>query len=241
MQEPMPPTPGMFLGNQMPQQPTFVPPPKRRRSWGAILVAILIVGGTLAGIGAAVYGVLKAKDAADTAINHSNEVSDPHLSSNDREALGLAGNEQFLFEGGAPAAITAALDNGIPGQPTSFTMLSLYSDYAIATAQNPTLPDHLDQYIWRTGSLGSSTPQPSDAEAPTMAFTVDAVDWVAISNLVADAVRISKVEQGEVSYLIVQRDTFTAELPMVVRIYVNGPRGSAYIQAAADGTVINVF
>lgn len=74
-----------------------------------------------------------------------------------------------------------------------------------------------------------------------MAFTVDAVDWVAISNLVADAVRISKVEQGEVSYLIVQRDTFTAELPMVVRIYVNGPRGSAYIQAAADGTVINVF
>ena len=38
-----------------------------------------------------------------------------------------------------------------------------------------------------------------------------------------------------------QRDTFTADLPVVVRIYVTGPRGSAYIQGAADGTVVNVF
>jgi hypothetical protein len=154
--------------------------------------------------------------------------------------LGITGNEQYLFEGAAPAALMTVVDNGIAGQPTAFTEIGLYSDYAIATAQNPTLPDHLDQYMWRTGTLGSGSPQSNDAEAPSKVFTVADVQWSAIGGLVANAATLSKVEEGVVSYVLISRDSFTAGGPVAIRVYVNGPRGSAYIEAAADGTVIAV-
>lgn len=237
----VPPTPGVYLGNQGPLPTIAYPTAKRSRSWGGYLMTLIILGAVGVGSWAVYKTVSKATGAANDAINQGNEVSDPHLSSNDRNALGLSGDEQFLYDGAAAAAITTALDNGIAGQPTAFTQIGLYGDYAIATAQNPSLPDHLDQYMWRTGSLGTASPQPSDAAAPTMTFTVDEIDWTAVSAVVANAATLSKVEQGEVSYVVVQRDTFTADLPVVVRIYVNGPRGSAYIQVAADGTVVNVF
>jgi hypothetical protein len=134
----------------------------------------------------------------------------------------------------------ATVDNGIAGQPTAFTQVGLYSDYAIATAQNPTLPDHLDQYMWRTGSLGSGDPQSNDPDAASKVFTVADVNWAAIGALTANAASLSAVEQGEVSYVLVSRDSFTEGGPVVIRVYVNGPRGSAYIEAGADGTVIAV-
>ncbi|MGB8858645.1 MAG: hypothetical protein WCC60_05290 [Ilumatobacteraceae bacterium] len=247
-----PPTPGQYLGTQAPQpqmpqmpqmpqgMPTIAFPSRPSRGWLGWLITLIILGGVGIGSWAIYKAVSKAANVANDAVNNANEVSDPHLSTNDRSALGLTGNEQFLYDGAAMAAVTTVLDNGIAGQPTAFTQIGLYSDYAIATAQNPTLPDHLDQYTWRTGKLGSGSPQSNDAEAPTKVFTIDQVQWAAVSAVVANAVPLSKVEEGEISYVLISRDSFTDGAPVVVRIYVNGPRASAYIQVAADGTVISV-
>ncbi len=249
-----PPTPAAFLGNQssQPQMPYGQMPamphipemasaafmaPRRSRS-GLLTLFILLMVLVPVGIGA--WAVYKAVNTVNKAIDTTDDLVDSHLSDNDRTALGLSGNEQNLFEGAAPAALVTALDNGLPGQPTAFTEIDLYGDYAIATAQNPTLPDHLDRYMWRTGTLGSGDPQTNDADAPSKVFTIADVQWNAIGSLVAQAAALSNVEQGEVSYVLVSRDYFTDGAPIKIRVYVNGPRGSAYIEAAADGTVIAV-
>ncbi|MDO8363517.1 MAG: hypothetical protein Q7V88_11520 [Actinomycetota bacterium] len=275
-----PPTPGEFLGSGAgpksppnagypqtghpqagypqagyPQMgvPSFGQPAvtKRSRNWGGTLLMLIVVGGVLAGIGAAVWGVMKAKDSVDRvtqqaneqandAVDRANELSDPSLSDNDRAALGLTGNEQSLFEGAAAAAVTAAMDEAIIGEPTNFTQILLYSDYAFATAQNPTALDHLDDYGWRLGEVSASTPQPNDADAPSKVFTVADVDWTAVGAVIADAVRVSNVENGKVSHVIATRNSFAEGMPVVVRVYVSGPRSSAYIEVAPDGTVIAV-
>lgn len=237
-QEPVPPTVGAFLGSDAPV-PSFIPT-RRRRNWGSTIITLIVIAGVLAGVGAAVIGVMKAKDSVDKALDQSNELTNPDLSNNDRTALGLTGNEQTLFQGAAPGAVASAFEAAIPGQPTMFQEVLLYPDYAFATAQDSTLPDHFDEYGWRTGKIGSPSPQQNDAEAANAVFSIDQVNWVGLSALVADAVNVSKVEQGAVTHLSVGRDTFSDAGPIVIRVYVDGPRSSAYIEADANGTVIAV-
>lgn len=240
MQEPVPPTVGAFLGGQVPTQPPAFVAPRRRRHWGPTIVTLFIVGAVVVGVGAAVIGVMRAKESVDTAIQQSNELSDPNLSNNDRTALGLTGNEQTMFQGGAPGALAAAFDTAIPGEPTMFLDMLLYPDYAFATAQNSTLPDHFDEYGWRTGRIGSPSPKQNDAEAANAVFSIDQVNWAGLSSLVADAVNVANVEQGAVTHVSVGRNTFSPDLAVVIRVYVSGPRSSAYIEADANGTVIAV-
>jgi len=237
--ESVPPTVGAFLGSNAATQPAFVTP-RRRRHWGGTIISLAIVAGIVAGIAVAVTAVMKAKDSVTNALDQSSELSDPDLSNNDRTTLGLTGNEQTMFEGGAPSAVAAAFDTGIPGEPTMFLEMLLYPDYAFATAQNSTLPDHFDRYGWRTGTIGSPSPEKNDAEAAGAVFSIDQVNWAGLTALVADAVNLTKVEQGAVTHVSVGRNTFSADLAIVVRIYVSGPRSSAFIEADANGTVIAV-
>ena len=77
----------------------------------------------------------------------------------DKMLLGTIFHEHLSYHAVKPIARFLARELGMK--------IGLYGDYAIATAQNPTLPDHLDQYMWRTGTLGAGSPQPSDAAAAT--------------------------------------------------------------------------
>lgn len=232
--------PGMQFGGGMPVNMPGTVARKSGGNWGVRLIVMIIVLSIVGGIGAAVYGALKAKNAVEDAVDLSNELSNPELSGGDRSALGLTANEQFLWEGAAPGALAAVLDNGLAGQPTGFLEISLYPDYAIASAQNPTLPDHFDRFTWRTGSLDAGTPLPNDAEGATLAFTIDQMNWTALAAVAANAVATSGVEQGTISHIIVQRNIFGPTPDVIARIYINGPRSSAFIEVAADGTVIAV-
>ena len=223
------PTPGVFLGGQGAE----APPPvkvKKNRNWGFWFTALLIVGGTLAGIGAAVWGVFVAKDAVDKA----NNITIPNLSGDGSDS----GVSELI--GGGPAATVAVLDAGIPGDPTNFIEIILYPGYSFGTAQDPIKPDHIDRYMLQSGTLEAPDPQTNDPDAPNKVFTIDAVDWTAIAALAADAPRVAAVEEGEVSHIIIDRDIFTDVHDIVVRIYLTGPRGSAFIEATADGTVLRI-
>ena len=238
------PTPGAFLGNQGME----VPPPvkvKKDRNWGFWFIAALIFVPTVLGIGAAIWGVLAAKDAVDKANNVIDTISIPNFpvatGTGTGDGTGNSGDAGIsqLLDGG-PAATAAALDAGIPGEPTNFVEIILYPGYAFGTAQDPVQPDHLDQYMWQNGALGAPAPQTNDPDAASKVFTIDAVQWDVIAALAADAPRVAAVEQGEVTHIIVTRDVFTDAHDVVVRIYISGPRGSAFIEATPDGTVLRI-
>lgn len=214
--------------------------PRRRRNWGALFVGFIIVVG-IAAVGVAIFVVIEVTESVDTAINQSNELSNPDLSPDDLATLGLTGNEQFLFEGDAPRAVAAALDAGIPSDPTNFLELRIFPDYAFGTAQSSTQPDHFDSYGWRTGTVNAPTPEPNDAAAATMVFTIDPVNWAAIGALAADAVRLTNVEQGAVSHVTIDQNSFSSDRAIMVRIYVTGSRSNSFIESDANGTVIQIY
>lgn len=249
-------TPSEFLGStptptDIPGSPTMpviptMPQPARKKSrnWGFSFMMLIIVGSTLLGIGAAVWGVMKANDAVDhanqvteDAIDIADEYTDPRLSDNDRAALSLS-SEQYLWEGAAMYQLMSTFDSNIVGVPTMFTEVDFYSDYGFAVAQNPQLPDHLDRYSWRVGQIDTPEPQTNDADAPNKVFSINDMDWAVLATVVQQTPGLLNVEQGEIIYVSVSRDMFTDGAPVIARIYVSGPRSSGFVEVAADGTVL---
>lgn len=238
------PTPGAFLGTQAPHAaaPTVAKPYEylatrpKERSWGFWIVCFLIVVPTIIGIGAAVWGIFIAKDAVDKANDQISEITFPNLDGSDN---GSGDGVSQLLDGG-PAATAAALDAGILGDPTNFLEIILYPDYAFATAQDPTRPERIDRYQFRDGTIGDPSPQTNDPDATSKVFTIDAVDWDAIAALAAEAPRLASVEEGEVTHITINRDVFNEAHDVVVRVYLNGPRNSAFIEASTDGTIIRI-
>lgn len=251
-----PPTPAQFLGGAAPappQQPTWgagmpgqmpgqMPTVVRRRRGGGGLVLVMVILVILGAIGGVTFWVLRAaKDTVNDAVVEFNSPEAQQLDDKDREALGLTGGELNTYDGEGMAKLAAAFDAASPGDPSQFTELLFYSNYAFATVQDPTTPGRLDEYPWRDAVVGTPSPQPNDDTAPSQVFTAADVNWAAVATLMPDIVRIAGVEDGEITHVIVSRDAFTDGSPVTVRIYVSGPRSSAYVQVAADGTVVATF
>lgn len=240
-----PPTPSAFLGTQAAQPAAQAAKPyeylatrPKEHSWGFWIVCFLIVVPTIVGIGAAVWGIFIAKDAVDKANETTSEITIPNIPGSG-DGTGTDSGVSQLLDGG-PAATVAALDAGIPGNPTNFIEIILYPEYAFGTAQDPVRPERIDRYQWQADTLGAPSPQTNDPDAASKVFTIDAVDWAAIAALAADAPRLAAVEEGEVTHISITRDIFTDAHDVVVRIYMSGPRGNAFIEATPDGTIIRI-
>ena len=177
-----PPTPSAFLGGQQgaPGQPTSppyvqqlpygqpgptgfptIPYQKRKRSWGGRIFVMFILLIIFGSVGAGVWAVFKGIDAAQK----GSDLGNPNLSGGDLDALDVSEDVTFLYQGEAAGAVAAALDAGIPGEPTQFTDIAIYTDYAISTAQDPAVPGRFDQYIWRTGTVNPPTAMPDNRAA----------------------------------------------------------------------------
>jgi hypothetical protein len=226
-----PPLPGMQPQGQDFQ---FVPLSRRKRrgGLGRFFFILVIAAGPIAGISIGIWAVFKAMDATEQA----NDLSDPTMSGRDREALDLPEGVETLFEDRAPARIAEAFEEGLPGEPTLFTQILIYGDYAFATAQDPAQPTHLDQYTWRSAKLSSGAPQTSQPGAAL--FSVDDIDWEAVSDVALQAPELAAVEGGHVSHIIIDHSQFQASYPAIVRIYVSGARGSGFVEMAPSGEVL---
>lgn len=245
-----PPTPTEFVSGRgvdaAPVAPGFAPPPgasgpfempgmgvpfqmpKRRRSMLGVVLTLLVFAGPLIGVGVGVWAFLHARDAMEDA----DELSNSLLSDRDREELGLPEGVQTLFDAGAAPALIAAFQEAIGGPATRFAEVLIYPDYAFAEAQDPTIPSHLDEYSWRSGEVGDPQPEPNDPQLESQLFGSADVDWTTIATVASAAPALLSVEQGEVSHIIVDRWSFaTGSSPVVVRVYVSGPRGGGYLEA----------
>jgi len=228
-----PTLPGMTV-----QDYTFVALDRRRRRspFGWLLMAIVLGTGPVIGIGGGVWAFLKARDA----VEHASELSDATLSRRDRDPLGLGDDVETLFQADAPLRVASLFEDMLPGEPTRFTQILLYPYYAFATVQDPTQPTHLDQYTWRSGALGTPSAQQSSADLEFRLFGAGDVNWVAVAQIAAQAPALTDVEGGSVSHIVVERSTFQPTLAAVVRIFVNGDRGSGFVEVGHAGDILAV-
>lgn len=117
----------------------------------------------------------------------------------------------------------------------------VYESRVIAEFRNPEKPENVDEYTWNDGTF--ETPEPvrvsSGDDLDAAEFSPDDVRWDAIAELTSTAVEQTGIEGGEVTHLIVHRPLpFSTEIE--IRVFVNGPRGSGFIDADAEGNVTEV-
>ena len=231
----MPGGPGMY---GMPAMAMPYVATRRKRSFGGLLLVLLIFAGPVIGVGIGIWAFFKARDA----VHDVNDLVDSRLSDDDRESLGLGDGVQTLFDAGAAPAVIAAFQDEIGGEATKFTRVAFYPDYAFADAQDPSTPTHLDEYQWRSADVGSPSPQQNDPQLESKLFSAADVNWDTIAALTAAAPSLLQVESGTVSHVIVDRTGSVDPSAVTVRVYVTGPRGSGFLEAnALTGEVLATY
>ena len=146
----------------------------------------------------------------------------------------------IFADGGAPA-VMATYEAAISGEPSRLMQVILYPDYAFATAQDANNLAHVDEYPYRDGVVGASSPVElvGDGDLEANLFNLTDVDWTFIARAVAEAPGlVPQVEEAQVSHIIVERSPFTPDFAVEVHVYVDGPRGSAYLRYTPTGTFI---
>ena len=211
----------------------WTPVRRRRNGW----LTLVSVGLPLLITGAVAFMIFSQ---VSNAVGQVTDQFDGSLSGDEVESLGLDVDATTLFDPAAAPALVSAFDAALAGSPTEFSQVILYPDYAIVVARDPEQPSHLDQYLWRGGEVTGPTPQSNVEDVEAVLFDASEVDWAAVGALAARAAELSGVEQGEVTHVMADR-TFGQGNPLAVRIYVSGPRDSAYLQVSPEGEVVAIY
>lgn len=145
-----------------------------------------------------------------------------------------------LFTGTQAADVIAQIAAARGAAPLRILQALIYPEYAFAQVQDPSIPVNVDEYSWR-GTLGTPAPVTlmGDGDLEANLFSDTEVNWAAIPVLVDTALAQIAIEGAEVTHISIQRNLpFTDTVQ--IRVFVNGTRGSGYLDADAQGNVIAV-
>ena len=145
-----------------------------------------------------------------------------------------------LFTGTQAADVIAEIGVARAAAPLRILEAIIYPGYAFAQVQDPAIPANVDEFQWR-GTLSAPAPVrlTGDGELEPNLFSDTEVNWAAIPALVEAALAQIPIEGAEVTHVIVHRNLpFTDTIQM--RVFVNGTRGSGYLDADAQGNVLAV-
>jgi hypothetical protein len=148
--------------------------------------------------------------------------------------------EPNLFTGTQAADVIAQIGVARGAAPLRILQAVIYPGYAFAQVQDPTILANVDEYQWR-GTLGSPAPVTltGDGDLEANLFSDTEVNWAAIPALVEAALAQIPIEGAEVTHVFVERNLpFTDTVQ--IRVFVNGTRGSGYLDADAQGNIIAV-
>jgi len=125
------------------------------------------------------------------------------------------------------------------GKPLLAKEVVLYPTYALVEAQDPKNKQHLDRYWYRNGVVDEPEPlQVSSSDRDKLdklVFPLDLISFDKLASVIEGALKEIPIEQGKVSHVILTRDMFSKQQP-VVRVYVSGPRdGGGYIEYDGSG------
>jgi hypothetical protein len=133
------------------------------------------------------------------------------------------------------------------GKDARILNLDLRPDGFDVEVQDPTVPGHVDRFTFEDGVLGEGEPVPvgrSRKQLEARLFGLAEVDLTMLPALLADAAERARTEDGRPTHVRIERaegygDYETWGRP-VIRIYVAGPRGGAFVEYGLDGKKRNV-
>ncbi len=125
--------------------------------------------------------------------------------------------------------------------PLRILEANLYTTYLIADVQDPGTPANVDEFMLRNGTVGTSSPVTlsGGGDLESNLFSDSDVNWNAIPGLVGAALTQIPIEGAKVTHVHVARNLpFSPDIQ--IRVFVDGTRGSGYLDADAQGNIITV-
>ena len=182
--------------------------------------------------------LVAALAACTTTTTTSSDIDEPEI------------DQDLLREPGLAARAVTALGRSIGSENPKASDATVYPEYFLVEAQNPTNLEHIDRYEWRDGEVGVPTPvhlsgPQEDVEASL--YPLRSVHWEDLPAMVKDAERAAEgatpigIEDARAGYVIVDRTTVSdGDSQVIVRIYLEGPRRSGYAELTSTGEIISV-
>jgi hypothetical protein len=122
--------------------------------------------------------------------------------------------------------------------------LVIHPSHASLVAADPKRPGNLDSYAYRGGVVSPPSPERvSSSEKKsleTRLFDFDEIPFSSLPQLVDSTVTELGYERGKVSHVIVERN-LPFSPPVLVRVYVSGPRDSGRIDYLTSGKVHKIY
>lgn len=146
-----------------------------------------------------------------------------------------------LFEGTQTSDVIAAIAAARAASPLRILDVNLYTEYAFADVQDPNTPANIDEFGWRDGTVGPSSPVQlsGDGDLEANLFSDSDVNWNAIPGLVGAALAQIPIEGANVTHVNISRNLpFSADIQ--IRVFVDGTRTSGYLDADSQGNILTV-
>lgn len=149
--------------------------------------------------------------------------------------------------GGAFAAGPAALDavQQRLGPPLAILRVAVYSDSVEVEARDPRQPMHVNRYTYADGQLANPEPVAvgrNERQLRARLFPLTAADLARLPELLPQALKEVRAEDGKVELVTIERDEYTSTMydstswtKPRVRVHVSGPRSGGYAEFDLDG------
>ena len=120
--------------------------------------------------------------------------------------------------------------------------LDVRADGFDVEVQDPAAPAHVDRFTFEDGVLGGPEPVAvgrSQKRLEAQLFPLAQVDLAMLPRLLTDAEVRGRVEEGKATHVRIERASGGGESESwgrpVFRVFVDGPRGGAFVEYGLDG------
>ena len=225
-----------------PSEPLSLPhqaPPAARRRGAAIaasysLSAVVVVA-AVAFLLVKILGSTE-DDPSDTGTgSRGTQVATlPNVNMPDDTPTTTAGKENLITPEGARKAV-GALTEVMGG--TKVSDLTLYEDFATATAPAAEVKNGFDDFEYRDGTATRDGPEGVDADRAVL--DLDEVNWDALPALWERANNELGVAKPTMRYVVVDTDIIDGTASM--RLYLSDDYGAAFLEAKLTGEVVELY
>jgi serine/threonine protein kinase len=146
-----------------------------------------------------------------------------------------AGTPEELYNPAGARKVVSALSEVMGGSQVSD--LTLYSDYASATAPAKGVKNGFDNFEYRDGTATRDGPDTVDADRAVL--DLNTVNWDALPGLWQRAETELGVDKPTLRYVIVDTDIIDGHPEL--KLYLSDDYGSAYLLANLAGDVVELF